>query len=146
MELLWNPLFIFLSYNYFININFNNNSNWISYYSIYNYSILSFFFSTFLYLLRNDTKTRLWYEFYNINKFNYWCKFLVGFWFFLFFFFLENYKKLKKKNEFIANSLKYLKFGEISIWILLIFLFMYLTYKRTGKICFDSSNWKLLFK
>ena len=35
-----------------------------------------------------------------------------------FFSILENYKHIREKNEFIANSLKYLKFGEISIWIL----------------------------
>ena len=60
------------------------------------------------------------------------------FWSFDFFSILENDKHIREKNEFIANSLKYLKFGEISIWILLIFLLMYLTYKRTGKIWFDK--------
>ena len=42
---------------------------------------------------------------------------------------------IKEKNEFIINSVKYLKLGEISILVLIICLFMFRTYKRTGKIC-----------
>ena len=50
-----------------------------------------------------------------------------------FFYYLDNYKYIT--NEFIANSGKYLKFGEIPILVLIICLFMFNTYKRTGKIC-----------
>ena len=57
---------------------------------------------------------------------------------FISFFCLENDKHIKKNNEYIGNFFKYSKFGEIPIWTLLICLFMCLTYKRTGKICFDS--------
>ena len=34
----------------------------------------------------------------------------------------KDYYKIKEKNEFIANCLKYSKFGEISIWVLIIYL------------------------
>ena len=47
----------------------------------------------------------------------------------------KNYNLIKKRNEFIANFVKDLKFGEISIWVLSICLFIYVAYKRTGKIC-----------
>ncbi len=57
-----------------------------------------------------------------------WCSDFFSFEF-------KNYKLIKKRNEFIANFVKNLKFGEISIWALSICLFIYLTYKKTGKIC-----------
>ena len=37
----------------------------------------------------------------------------------------NNYYEIKEKNEFIANCLKYSKFGEISIWALIICLVVY---------------------
>ena len=46
----------------------------------------------------------------------------------LIFFGFKSYKEIKEINEFIANCVKYLKFGEISIWVLIICLYMYLTY------------------
>ena len=46
----------------------------------------------------------------------------------------KSYDKIKT-NEFIAIFFKFLKIGEIPIWVLMICLFMSITYKRTGKIC-----------
>ena len=57
----------------------------------------------------------------------------IGYFYFRFF---ENYDYIKWKSEFIANLIIYSKYGEITIWILLIFLFMYLTKKRTGHFIF----------
>ena len=54
--------------------------------------------------------------------------------FFLSFFAMNNYKEIKEKNKFIANSLKFLKFGEISIWVLMICLSMSIACKRIVKI------------
>ena len=63
---------------------------------------------------------------------------LWGLDYFISFMCLENHKHIKKNNEYIGNFFKYSKFAEIPIWALLICLFMCLTYKKTGKICFDS--------
>ena len=61
-----------------------------------------------------------------------WCGFDC-----LAFFGFKSYKEIKEINEFIANFAKYLKFGEISIWVLIICLYMCLTYIKIGKSCFD---------
>ena len=50
-------------------------------------------------------------------------------------YFLLGYERAKANNEFKANLILYLRFGEISLCAFLICLLMCLTYKRTGKIC-----------
>ena len=57
-----------------------------------------------------------------------WCSDFFSFEF-------KNYNIIKSRNEFIVNFFKYLEFAEISIWVLIICLFMYLAYKKSGKIC-----------
>ena len=96
------------------------------------YGSCPFFVLCFFWLMIQTQK-------YNNNGMILFILFLGILWcvvdFILSFFAIKSYKKIKEKNEFISNSLKFLKFGEISIWVLLICLFMSITYKRTGKIC-----------
>ena len=58
----------------------------------------------------------------------------------LFIYFTVGYEDIKANNEFKANFVKYLRFGEISLWAFLICLLMCLTYKRTGKICYEPEE------
>ena len=63
--------------------------------------------------------------------------FIIAWWgcdFFFSFFFFDHYRHIKLYYEFIAKVLLYLKFGEITSWILNIFLIMGSSYERTGKI------------
>ena len=49
--------------------------------------------------------------------------------------FLNYYDSIKIKYGNKVNILIYLKAGEIPLWVINIFLFIYQTYKNTGKIC-----------
>ena len=74
------------------------------------------------------------------GKFTNFLVFLIAdtFWCgFDFIFSYLDFKEIKEKNEFKAYFIIYLKFGEISIWVLMICFHMCLTYKKIGKICID---------
>ena len=64
----------------------------------------------------------------------------MGWIFDAFFYFLMDYELIKAKNEFKANFVKYVKIGEISLWAFLTCFSMYIIYKKTGKIWYESKE------
>ena len=100
-------------------------------YGFCSFLVFVFFFVMKIYQIFGKTTVFLFLLFADI----FWCGFDC-----LTFFSFKGYKEIKEINEFIANCVKYLKFGEISLWVLIICLYMCLTYIKIGKICIDSKE------